>query len=65
MRPNTQESIKFYSKYYKNAIVTPMGFTQDHLETLYELDLEYIKSNKKNYKKIHRARSLNDHPKMS
>lgn len=39
-----------------------MGFTSDHLETLFELDLEYIHDNKDKYTKIHRARSLNDDP---
>ena len=27
----------------KNAVVVPIAFTSDHIETLYELDLEYVK----------------------
>lgn len=40
----------------------PLGFTSDHLETLYELDHEYVGAHKDKfkYKKIVRARSLND-----
>ncbi|KRX08552.1 hypothetical protein PPERSA_13033 [Pseudocohnilembus persalinus] len=62
LKPNTEEALEFYKSQFKNVILSPLGFVQDHLETLYELDLEYIKSNEKNYKKIIRARSLNDHP---
>ena len=43
-----------------------MGFTSDHLETLYELDIELMhtatKLSDQHGKKIFRARSLNTHP---
>lgn len=64
LKPNTCDALEFYSKYYKNAVVTPLGFTSDHLETLFELDLEYVKDNQENYEKIYRTRSLNDDPKF-
>lgn len=41
-------------------MLIPVGFTQDHLETLFELDLEYIKSVEDKYQKIYRSKSLND-----
>lgn len=43
-----------------------MGFTSDHLETLYEIDIELFDQFKplaeKFNKKLLRASSLNDHP---
>jgi len=38
----------------------PLGFTSDHLETLFELDIELMEDFKSKYKKIIRSRSLND-----
>ena len=50
----------------KNIVISPIGFTSDHLETLYELDQELMEEVHeiaiKHKKTIHRARSLNDHP---
>lgn len=47
---------------WDNVIIVPLGFTSDHLETLYELDLEYLEKarNEFKYKNIVRGRSLND-----
>lgn len=48
-------------KNWRNLVVVPLGFTSDHLETLYEIDIEYINLAKKlGFKKVVRARSLND-----
>lgn len=49
---------------YKNIMLIPIAFTSDHIETLYELDLEYIEelSEKCELENIHRAESLNDSP---
>ena len=30
----------------KNVVLVPIAFTSDHIETLYELDLEYVKEAK-------------------
>lgn len=48
----------------KNLLMVPIAFTSDHIETLYELDLEYADylGNKVGAKCIQRADSLNDHP---
>ena len=45
-------------------IVSPIGFTSDHIETLHELDIEMMEDAHKagGYDKLVRARSLNDHP---
>jgi len=31
---------------YKDVVLVPIAFTTDHIETLYELDLEYIEEGK-------------------
>lgn len=39
--PQTSDTVKGWAKQgYKDAVVVPIAFTQDHIETLYELDLE-------------------------
>jgi len=53
--PNTLHALKkFAEKGWKNVIVVPIGFTSDHLETLYELDLEYLHEVKDKYDKVFR-----------
>jgi len=44
----------------KNAILVPIAFTTDHIETLHELDLEVIRDSK--WEGLKRAESLNDDP---
>ncbi|KAF9475553.1 ferrochelatase [Pholiota conissans] len=46
----------------KQVVLVPIAFTSDHIETLYELDLEYVKEAKKHGIEVHRAGSLNDSP---
>lgn len=46
----------------KRAVVVPIAFTSDHIETLYEIDLEYIKEGRALGMEIVRADSLNDSP---
>ena len=41
--PQTDEAIKGFAKNNrKNLLLVPIAFTSDHIETLFELDLEYI-----------------------
>lgn len=41
--PQTDEAIKgFVKNKRKNILIVPIAFTSDHIETLFELDLEYI-----------------------
>ena len=43
----TGEAIKGLARLKKKQVVlVPIAFTSDHIETLYELDLEYIKEGK-------------------
>jgi len=75
----TSEAIKGLARLgRKQVILIPIAFTSDHIETLYELDLEYMKEAKEVrsncvtlflYRlgfqlgiEIHRAASLNDSP---
>ncbi|EPQ57536.1 ferrochelatase [Gloeophyllum trabeum ATCC 11539] len=46
----------------KRAVLVPIAFTSDHIETLYELDLEYAKEAKEHGMEVVRAESLNDSP---
>lgn len=39
--PQTSDTVKGWAKQgYKDLVVVPIAFTQDHIETLYELDIE-------------------------
>jgi protoporphyrin/coproporphyrin ferrochelatase len=41
--PQTQDSVEnFIAKGQKDLVLIPIAFTSDHIETLYELDLEVI-----------------------
>lgn len=43
----TGEAIKGLARLgRKQVVLVPIAFTSDHIETLYELDLEYIKEGK-------------------
>ena len=40
--PQTREAIKgLCERGRKNILLVPIAFTSDHIETLYELDIEY------------------------
>ena len=61
----TDDALKGLSKNgYKNVLLVPIAFTSDHIETLYELDIEYIGevAEECGIENIHRAESLNDSP---
>ncbi|OON22435.1 ferrochelatase, partial [Opisthorchis viverrini] len=47
---------------YRHAMLIPIAFTSDHIETLYEMDLEYCKetAHKAGMVRVHRAASPND-----
>jgi len=46
----------------KQVVLIPIAFTSDHIETLYELDLEYAKEGREHGIDVQRAESLNDSP---
>ena len=44
MAPQTDDAIKgLVAQGKKNILLVPIAFTSDHIETLFELDLEYAK----------------------
>ncbi|TIA91598.1 hypothetical protein E3P99_01000 [Wallemia hederae] len=47
---------------YTKALVVPIAFTSDHIETLYELDLECVKEAEEIGLHLERVESLNDNP---
>lgn len=46
----------------KNVLLVPIAFMQDHLETLYELDLEYVKEANSHGMNVIRCPAPNDSP---
>ncbi|XP_074644519.1 ferrochelatase, mitochondrial-like [Tubulanus polymorphus] len=63
--PQTDEAMKGLAKNgRKNLLLVPIAFTSDHIETLYELDLEYAQNlaSELDVKNVRRAGALNDHP---
>eukprot|EP00835_Amoeboradix_gromovi_P002471 NODE_140_length_17926_cov_0.139620.p17 type:complete len:113 gc:universal NODE_140_length_17926_cov_0.139620:15426-15764(+) len=64
MAPSTDKAIEDYLKMGRTKLlIVPIAFTSDHIETLYELDEEYIKeANDKGYQDVHRTEALNIHP---
>jgi ferrochelatase len=61
--PNTGDSLEgLAKKNVKNAIVVPIAFTSDHIETLYELDRVYIPRARSLGMRVLRCNSLNNHP---
>lgn len=63
MGPQTSDALKGLARLgKKRAVLIPIAFTSDHIETLYELDLEYCKEAKELGMEVHRAESLNESP---
>lgn len=65
LSPHTDQAIKgLVERGRKNILLVPIAFTSDHIETLFELDLECIKElgAEIGAKNIRRAASLNDNP---
>ncbi|KAI0063546.1 ferrochelatase [Artomyces pyxidatus] len=63
MGMQTSDAIKGLARLGKKQVVlVPIAFTSDHIETLYELDLEYVKEAKELGINVHRAESLNGSP---
>jgi len=61
MGMQTGEALKGLARLGKKQVVlVPIAFTSDHIETLYEIDLEYIKEAREHGMEAHRAASLNE-----
>ncbi|XP_037661652.1 ferrochelatase, mitochondrial isoform X2 [Choloepus didactylus] len=66
--PQTDETIKgLCERGRRNILLVPIAFTSDHIETLYELDIEYsqVLANECGVEHIRRAESLNGNPLFS
>eukprot|EP00461_Guttulinopsis_vulgaris_P003932 UN03933 len=60
LRPSTSEVLENVTKLgYKKAIIVPVAFTSDHIETLHEIDIEYQELAHKSGVELIRAESLN------
>lgn len=65
LSPQTDDAIKgLVSRGKKNILLVPIAFTSDHIETLFELDLEYAGelAAEVGVKNIRRCESLNANP---
>lgn len=62
--PSTSDAIKGLAGHgFKNVLAVPIAFTSDHVETLYEIDIEYDKEAQDlGLSGFRRAPSLNDEP---
>ncbi|ORY28765.1 hypothetical protein BCR39DRAFT_533735 [Naematelia encephala] len=61
--PQTSDSIQGFAKLgQKDICLVPIAFTSDHIETLYELDIEVKEEAEKAGVHLTRAESLNDNP---
>uniref|UniRef100_A0A8C0VBX8 Ferrochelatase n=1 Tax=Cyanistes caeruleus TaxID=156563 RepID=A0A8C0VBX8_CYACU len=66
--PQTDETIKgLCQRGKRNMLLVPIAFTSDHIETLYELDIEYaqVLASECGVENIRRAESLNGNPLFS
>ncbi|KAI8319599.1 mitochondrial ferrochelatase [Martensiomyces pterosporus] len=64
MGPQTERVIEKYGELgYTSLVVVPIAFTSDHIETLFELDIEYGEvAEKAGIKQYLRTEALNDYP---
>ncbi len=63
LEPPTEEIInKLANRGVKKALVVPISFVSDHIETLYEIDILYKDLAMKQGLELKRTESLNDHP---
>ncbi|KAN0116310.1 ferrochelatase [Russula decolorans] len=63
MGPQTRDALKGLARLGKKRVVlVPIAFTSDHIETLYELDLEYGEEARKLGMEAYRSESLNGSP---
>ncbi|KAI9189741.1 ferrochelatase hem15 [Blastocladiella emersonii ATCC 22665] len=65
MGPQTSDVLESLGKKkLDNVLLVPIAFTSDHIETLFELDLEYLEEAKSKWgmQGVRRVESLNDSP---
>jgi protoporphyrin/coproporphyrin ferrochelatase len=63
MEPGTEEVIdRMAAEGCENLLIVPVSFVSDHIETLYEVDVEYVQhAIDKGIRTVFRSPSLNDH----
>lgn len=66
MGPSTSDVIKGYGRQgHRNVLIVPIAFTSDHVETLFEIDIEYAEeAHEAGIETFKRAPSLNDSPRF-
>merc|ERR1712010_67939 len=66
MGPSTSEVIKGYGRQcHRYVMAVPIAFTSDHVETLFEIDIEYAEeAHEHGIEMFKRAPSLNGSPKF-
>lgn len=60
--PELNRELKRISKDYPGVLVVPVGFSCDHVETLYDLDIEAKEVSKSLGMEFHRASTVNTNP---
>ena len=61
--PQTSDTLQGWAKQgHKHVVVVPVAFTSDHIETLFELDMELQEDAKEAGVELVRSPSLNDEP---
>ena len=65
LEPDIGEVIRsFASDGERDVVVVPVGFVCDHVEVLYDLDVEARAAAEARGVRLHRAQAVNDHPKF-
>ena len=66
LKPSVEEVLRILAlRGIRNILAVPVSFVSDHIETLYELDIEYVKlASGLGITEFKRAESLNVHPKF-
>ncbi len=63
LAPSTPDTlVELADKGVKEVVVMPISFISDHVETLYEIDIQYAELAKELGMRLVRTRSLNDQP---
>jgi ferrochelatase len=64
LEPDTEKMLEHLALHgCKNLLIVPLSFVSDHIETLYEIDLQYaMTAFKLGYAKVKRSESLNISP---
>ncbi|VDQ11674.1 unnamed protein product [Trichobilharzia regenti] len=63
--PSTKDTLQGLSRLgYRHVLLIPVAFIQDHIETLYEMDVEYCTevASEVGMVSVRRSKSLNDDP---